>query len=157
MAERIKNLRSQFKSTMALSVGKIIKKGAEWREEHTYKSGQNEQLQLIADDTITYDPNEIEDKKQIFGKEIVDGMVCAAFVINAIANEYEGNVLIYTNSKFLKPVYFGEKTLTVMKVIDTIPLKRWYTVETKIYRPDGQIAAEIESQIWSFNQNVKFE
>ena len=157
MSGRIRQIVDHFNTSMTLSAGNVIKVGVEIKTEHTFKTGQNEQLQKIADDTITYDPNEIIDKERIFGKQIVDGIVCMAYIINEISNSYEGNILLSQSAKFVNPVYFEEKTTCVIKIVKTVPAKRIYSIDVMIYRPDGVLGVVAKADLMSFNKNVIVE
>ena len=154
MSERIKNLSGQLKTKMKLGAGVVIQKGEEFTREHTFTKGQNEELERLAGDTNPVDYEEIADKASLFGKEIVDGVLVIAYIINICGIAYPGCVMMRQSATFHKPVFIGEKFKCTVKMIDTDPEKRLITSENRVYRADGKLALVCEITCWVMNQNI---
>lgn len=77
--------------------------------------------------------NKVEAEKSIFGKPVVHGALVASFISTAIGMYLPGPGTIYMKqeSKFLRPVYFGD-TITAMVEIVSIDERNRATLKTQV-------------------------
>lgn len=87
--------------------------------------------------------NAAEAEEMLFGRRIVHGMLTASFLSTVIASRMSGPGTIYMeqNSRFLKPVFFGD-TITAEVEITELLEKGRARLKTTVVNQDGVVVVD---------------
>ena len=88
-------------------------------------------------------------KNSMFGQRIAHGMLTASFISAAIGVGLPGINSIYLsqNSRFLKPVFFGDTITAKVEVTEKIEEKRRLTLHTTVTNQRGELVIDGEAKI----------
>lgn len=77
--------------------------------------------------------NKVEAEKSIFGKQVVHGALVASLISTAIGMYLPGPGTIYMKqeSKFLRPVYFGDTVTAIVEIV-SIDERQRATLRTQV-------------------------
>ena len=76
-----------------------------------------------------------------FGKQVCHGMLTASLISTVIGNIMPGNGSVYLeqNTKFLKPVYFGDTITAKVEIVAIDAKKRILTLKTEEYNQANEM------------------
>ncbi|WP_276317190.1 MaoC family dehydratase [Anaerosphaera multitolerans] len=77
-------------------------------------------------------------KNSIFKQNIVHGLLVSSLISAVLANKLPGNGTIYMSQelKFVKPVFFGDKCIATVEVVEKKDNKNIIILDTKVYTND---------------------
>lgn len=79
--------------------------------------------------------------KSRFGKQVCHGMLTASLISTVIGNIMPGNGSVYLeqNTKFLRPVYFGDTITAKVEIVAIDAKKRILTLKTEEYNQANEM------------------
>lgn len=82
--------------------------------------------------------------RSYFGKQVCHGMLTASLISTVIGNIMPGNGSVYLeqNTKFLKPVYFGDTITAVVEIFEIDEEKSILTLKTEEYNQINELVVE---------------
>lgn len=89
--------------------------------------------------------NSIEAEKSFVGKRIVHGALVSGLISSVIGMQLPGPGTIYMeqNSKFVKPVFFGDTVVAKVEVSEILNLEKGIIrLSTKVYNQNGELVVD---------------
>lgn len=109
-------------------------------------------IRAFAEVSGDHNPVHLDDEaaaQSRFGRRIAHGMLSAAYISAALANELPGPGVIYLSQslRFIKPVYVGNTISVKLEIVEILPEKRRLRIQTTCLNQDHDVVLEGEALV----------